>query len=102
MIGTIMSKQVRINIPNNSDNFHFDFTSKETFELDGESYEFVADYPSRLSDGEDHNYVFKRKSDGKLFKYFWWYHHSSGDYIFEDREMIEVQEVIGKVYKPVE
>jgi len=86
----------KIKIP---DNYHFDFTNKSTFELKDETYEFVEDYTTRQSDGEDHNYVFKRKSDGKLFKYFWWYHHSSGDYIFEDREMIEVEVVVVKGYE---
>jgi len=91
-------KREKIKIPQESDKFHFDFTDNGTFELKGETYEFVEDYLSRTSDGEDHNYVFKRKSDGKLFKYFWWHHHSSGDYIFEEREMIEVEVVIVKGY----
>ena len=42
--------------------------------------------------------ITKQNSDEKLFKYFWWYHHSSGDYIFEEREMIEVEVVIVKGY----
>ena len=91
-------KREKIKLPKETDKFHFDFTSNEDFELKGEIYEFVEDYPSRLSDGEDHNYVFKRKSDDKLFRYFWWYHHSSGDYVFEEREMVEVEVVIVKGY----
>lgn len=94
-----MKKREKIKIPMDSDKFYFDFTQDyKPFELEGETYEFVEDYPSRKSDGEDHNYVFKRKSDGKLFKYFWWYSHSSGNYYFENREMIEVEEVIIKGY----
>ena len=91
-------KREKIKIPKETNSFKFDFTNTGTFELNGESYEFVEDYPSRVSDGEDHNYVFKRKSDNKLFKYFWWYHHSSGNYVFEEREMIEVEVVIIKGY----
>lgn len=91
-------KREKIKIPQDSDKYYFDFTNKGTFELNGETYEFVEDYPSRTSDGEDHNYVFKRISDEKLFKCFWWYHHSSGDYIFEERELIEVEVVIVKGY----
>lgn len=86
-------KREKIKIPKESNKFDFDFTSKSTFELKDEIYDFVKDYSSKTSDGEDHNFVFKRQSDGKLFKYFWWYHHSSGDYIFEDREMVEVEEI---------
>ena len=32
-------------------------------QVETKTYEFIEDYPSRKSDGEDHNYVFKRKSD---------------------------------------
>lgn len=87
-------KREKIKIPEDSENFEFDFICRGTFELKGQMYDFIEDYQSRQSDGEDHNFVFKRRSDGKLFKYFWWYHHSSGDYIFEEREMIEVEEVV--------
>lgn len=88
----------KVIIPEETDEFEFDFTRRSTFELEGERYKFIEDYPSRMSDGEDHNYVFKRESDGKLFKYFWWYHHSSGDDIFSDREMIEVESIVIKGY----
>jgi len=87
-------KREKIKIPEDSKNFEFDFTNRQTFELKGQTYDFIEDYPSRTSDGEDHNFVFKRRSDGKLFKYFWWYSYSSGSYYFEEREMVEVEEVV--------
>lgn len=93
-----MIKRETIEIPQETDEYHFDFGDRASFELKGETYDFVEDYPSRMSDGQDHNYVFKRKSDGKLFKYFWWYSYKSGDYHFEDREMVEVEVVIVKGY----
>jgi predicted NAD-dependent protein-ADP-ribosyltransferase YbiA (DUF1768 family) len=53
------------------DKFHFDFTNK-TFELKGETYDLVEDYHQEKKYlSEDHNYSFKRKSDGESsFKYF--------------------------------
>lgn len=67
--------------------------------LIGEKYIFVEDYPSRMSDGEDHNVIMQRESDGKLFKIFWWYSHSSGNYYFEDHFLTEVFKKIKITYE---
>ena len=48
-----------------------DFTSESTWEINGETYNFVEDYPSRNCDGECHNVVTQRESDGKYFEFFW-------------------------------
>jgi len=77
----------------------YDFTGHGPWEIDGETYKFIEDYPSRTSDGEDHNIIMKRDSDGKLFKIFWWWHPSSGDYIFEDHFLEEVFEKIKITYE---
>lgn len=64
-----------------------DFTSSGPWEYNGETYEFVEDYPSRDCDGECHNVVVKRKSDGKYFQFEWQY--DGGNYYFEN-ELTEV------------
>jgi hypothetical protein len=64
-----------------------DYTSSGPWELDGEIYEFIEDYPSHDCDGECHNVVVKRKSDGKYFQFEWFY--DNGHYYFEN-QLVEV------------
>lgn len=68
----------------------FDFTSKGPWEVDGHEYIFIEDKPTDDCDGECHNVIIKRTTDNKFFSYDWWYHPSSGDYIFEDEQLVEV------------
>jgi hypothetical protein len=72
------------------DNNEFDFTSKGPWEIDGHQYIFIEDKPSHDCDGECHNVIIKRTTDNKFFSYDWWWHPSSGDYIFEEEQLIEV------------
>ncbi len=67
-----------------------DFTGKGPWSNKGETYSFVEDKPSRDCDGDCHNIIVKRESDGKFFKFYWWWHPSSGDYIFEEHFLTEV------------
>lgn len=73
-----------------------DFTSNDEWEFNGEIYKFVEDYPSRDCDGECHNVVTQRKSDGKYFKFNWLYSYSQNYYYEED--WVEVfKEVVTKI-----
>ena len=64
-----------------------DYTGKGPWEINGEKYIFVEDYPSHDCDGECHNVIIKRKSDKKFFKFNWSY--DDGIYYYED-EFVEV------------
>lgn len=68
----------------------FDFTSKGPWEVDGHKYILIEDKLSDDCDGECHNIIIKRTTDNKFFSYDWWWHPSSGDYIFEDEQLVEV------------
>lgn len=57
-----------------------DFTGYGPWEINDEFYEFVEDYPSRDCDGECHNVVVQRKSDGKYFEYSWFYSYFKNYY----------------------
>ena len=59
------------------------FTSKGTWKIKGEVYNFVEDYPSRDCDGECHNVVVQRESDKKYFEFSWMYTYSQ-NYHYED------------------
>lgn len=72
------------------ENDGFDFTSSGPWEIDGHTYVFIEDKPSHDCDGECHNVIIKRTTDNKFFSYDWWWNPSSGDYIFEDEELVEV------------
>ena len=67
-----------------------DFTGHGPWELNGEIYNFIEDYPSRDCDGECHNVVVERQSDKKLFRFTWEYSHGRGNYYFDDDELEEV------------
>jgi hypothetical protein len=73
-----------------------DFTGSGPWEIRGETYKFVEDYPSRDCDGECHNVVVKRKSDGKYFQFSWVY-TNSGRYYYEPEWEEVKQKKITKV-----
>ena len=83
------------------DSDEFDFTSKGPWEVDGHKYIFIEDKLSDDCDGECHNIIIKRTTDNKFFSYDWWWHPSSGDYIFEDEQLVEVfrKTTISKIYE---
>lgn len=64
-----------------------DFTNKGPWEIKGETYVFIDDYPTRDCDGECHNVIIKRESDQKYFKFTWQYYRDN--YYYED-EFVEV------------
>lgn len=72
------------------ENDDFDFTSSGPWEIGGHTYVFIEDKPSHYCDGECHNIIIKRIKDNKFFSYNWLWDPSSGDYIFEDEELVEV------------
>ena len=73
------------------------YESRE-YELNGESYKQVKKInTSDKSDGPSWDYIVKRKSDDKFFKFHIW--ESSNGYIFEDKFLIEVFENLEPTYK---
>ena len=48
-----------------------DYSSKDCWIIKGETYKFIEDYPSIDCDGECHNVVTQRESDGKYFEFSW-------------------------------
>lgn len=64
-----------------------DYTCEDSWELNGETYVFVEDYPSKDCDGECHNVIVERLSDDKTFKFTWQYYHDN--YYYGD-ELTEV------------
>jgi hypothetical protein len=49
-----------------------DFTSEEGWELNnGEMFDYVTTLENNKCDGQGHDVIVKRTSDGKFFKYFW-------------------------------
>lgn len=82
----------------------FDFTGGSTWELRGETYDFVEKIRTdQYSDGPSWNIVVKRKSDGKYFKWNCWDAGEHNGYMMEsgDNYMEEVfPEIITKtIYK---
>lgn len=66
-----------------------DFTDDKGWELDnGEIFDYVTTLPNTNCDGQGHDVIVKRTSDGKFFKYFWMLTFSE-NYYFSD-EMEEV------------
>lgn len=65
-----------------------DQTAGGPWEYRGEIYEKV-DEIKEFGDGEEHNVIVRRRSDGSYFTFCWCYFHSMGDYEFDNR-MIEV------------
>lgn len=62
----------------------------EWYKLKGESYTQVDKInTSHTSDGPSWDYIIKRKSDGKHFKFNVWYGEYNG-YVFEDEYLEEV------------
>ena len=69
------------------------------YTLNDEIYEQIEKInTSEYSDGESFDYIIKRESDGKFFKFNVWDSGRSG-YIFEDKYIIEVEEINKKAYK---
>jgi hypothetical protein len=73
-----------------------DYTSRGSWEFKGEVYEFVEDYPSRDCDGECHNVVTQRKSDGKYFEFTWMLSRSE-NYYYTDGWKEVFKEVVTKI-----
>jgi len=71
-----------------------DFTSEDSWEINGETYNFVEDYPSRDCDGECHNVVVQRESDKKYFLFFWMLTRSENYHYDEDWNEVTRKEVI--------
>ena len=74
---------------------------REKIELSsGELYKQVKKInTSDKSDGPSWDYVIKRKSDGKFFKFNVWDAGDHNGYIFEDKFLIEVFETLEPTYK---
>lgn len=75
-----------------------DYTGQGPWNLNGETYNFIGDYPSDECDSECHNVIVERESDGKHFKFEWFY--DNGHYYFEN-ELVEVnpEMVISEIYE---
>jgi hypothetical protein len=69
------------------------------YELKGEKYEQVDKVnTSEFSDGESFDYIIKRESDGKFFKFNVWETPREG-YVFCDKFLIEVKQVTKIAYE---
>lgn len=77
-----------------------DFTSSEGFELDnGEQFDFVESVPNINCDGQGHDEIYKRQSDGKYFKLFWMLTFSES-YRFSDKlEEVFPKTITKTIYK---
>jgi hypothetical protein len=65
------------------------------FEFEGDAYTQVDNInTSDSSDGESHDYIIKRKSDGKHFKFNAWDAGYSNGWIFSDGDKFPLVEVI--------
>ncbi len=72
-----------------------DYTSKEQWELNGETYDYVSEYFGN-GDGECHNVIVKRKSDGKFFEFCWMY--DNDEYYYENYlDEITSEEMINNI-----
>ncbi len=69
------------------------FGETSPLEINGETYNFIEDYPSRDCDGECHNVVVQRESDKKYFRYFWMYTYSKNYRYEEDWEEVFRKEI---------
>jgi len=76
-----------------------DFTAKDSWEINGETYNFIEDYPSRDCDGECHNVIVQRESDKKYFRFNWQYSYSQNYYYEEDWIEVFRKEVTKVIWK---
>ena len=70
------------------------YWKNQIFEFEGDTYEQVDKInTSDYSDGESHDYIVKRGSDGKYFKFNVWDAGDHNGYIFSDGDEFPMEEV---------